>query len=94
MDTQTGLGCEKEARVPEPLHFPGEVAKSGKGHKMGRTLSDSGPQCPCWKTEKGRYLVGEASETGLKPLMISRGQLEMRRSKARKQEEWLGMRVL
>lgn len=31
MDTQTELGCEKEARVPEPLHFPGEVAISGKG---------------------------------------------------------------
>lgn len=52
MDTQTGLGCEKEARVPEPLHFPGEVATSGKGHKMGRTLRDSGPQCLAGKLRK------------------------------------------
>lgn len=55
VDIQTGLGCGKEARVPEPLHFPGEVATSGKGHKKGRTFSGSGPQCPCWNTEKGRY---------------------------------------
>lgn len=42
-DAQTGLVSGKEARVPELLHLPNEVATSGKGHKMGGTLSDSGP---------------------------------------------------